>query len=238
MNRMYHDLAAWWPLLSPPAEYADEAAFFLPLLAEITESNSATLLELGSGGGNNALHMKGAFKAVTLVDLSREMLEVSRSLNPDCEHLPGDMRSVRLGRTFDAVFIHDAVDYMTTEADLRAAIGTAFMHCKPGGMALFVPDHVRNSFEPYTESGGTASGGRGIRYLEWAYDPNPDDHTCVTEHLLLMHEAGMPSVIAHERTEYGLFDTETWLTLLEEAGFSAGFVIDGFERHVFIGRRP
>lgn len=41
------------------------------------------------------------------------------------------MRTVRLGRTFDAVFVHDAVDYMTSEDDLRHVIETAFVHCRP-----------------------------------------------------------------------------------------------------------
>jgi trans-aconitate methyltransferase len=59
---------------------------------------------------------------MTLVDLSEEMLVVSRRLNPECEHLLGDMRTLRLGRSFDAVFVHDAIDYMTTEADLRRAV--------------------------------------------------------------------------------------------------------------------
>ncbi len=36
--------------------------------------------------------------------------DTSRELNPDCEHVLGDMRTLRLGRTFDAVFVHDAVD--------------------------------------------------------------------------------------------------------------------------------
>lgn len=48
---------------------------------------------------------------MTLVDLSPEMLTTSCALNPECEHLPGDMRTVRLGRLFDAVFIHDAIIY-------------------------------------------------------------------------------------------------------------------------------
>jgi hypothetical protein len=46
---------------------------FLTLFAEITAQRPATLLELGSGGGNNALHMKAAFASVTLVDLLREI---------------------------------------------------------------------------------------------------------------------------------------------------------------------
>ena len=79
------------------------------------------VLELGSGGGNNAVHLKAGFD-LTLVDLSAEMVAVSQPLNPECDHVVGDMRTVRLGRTFDAVFVHDAVAYMLTEDDLRAAM--------------------------------------------------------------------------------------------------------------------
>ena len=125
--RLYQDLAAWWPLISPPEEYAEEAAFAGGLLRE-AERPVRTVLELGSGGGHCASHLAPGF-SMTLVDLSPGMLEVSRRLNPDCEHVEADMRTVRLGRDFDAVFVHDAVDYMTTEDDLRLVIGTAFMWC-------------------------------------------------------------------------------------------------------------
>src|SRR5260370_768990 len=83
-----------------------------------------TVLELGSGGGNSAFHLKAHF-AMTLVDLSPRMLLVSRKLNPECEHIRGDIRTLRLGRTFDAVFVHDAICHMTTEPDLRAVLQTA-----------------------------------------------------------------------------------------------------------------
>ena len=36
MQKLYNELAVWWPLVSNPADYAEEAEFFLPLLAEIT----------------------------------------------------------------------------------------------------------------------------------------------------------------------------------------------------------
>ena len=35
------------------------------------------------------------------------------------------LRTLRLGRAFDVVFIHDAIDYMTTHHDLRLALETA-----------------------------------------------------------------------------------------------------------------
>src|SRR5687767_7503521 len=139
-HKLYAELAHWWSLLSPPEDYIDEIPFFLKVLNVTSQSPRLTMLELGSGGGSVAFHLKAYF-TLTLVDISPAMLEVSRAVNPECEHLVGDMRTVRLNRLFDFVFIHDAIDYMTTESDLRQAMETAFIHCKPGGIALFVPDH-------------------------------------------------------------------------------------------------
>lgn len=238
MHSLYSTLAEWWPLFSPPADYADEAGYFLPLIVEHLRGRPATLLELGSGGGNTASHLKAAFTAVTLVDLSPGMLEVSRRLNPDCEHLEGDMRSVRLGRIFDVVFIHDAIDYMTTLGDLRSAITTAAIHCAPGGLVLLAPDHVRETFKPYTDHGGEDGEGRSIRYLEWTYDPDPNDHTSVSEFVILHREAGRDTVVEHDTHVFGLFPRADWLRLLAEAGLEATWHIDPFERCIFIARKP
>ena len=102
------------------------------------------------------------------------MLEVSRRLNPGCAHLTGDTRTIRLGRAFDAAFVHVAVDDMTSEADLRQVVETAFAHCRPGGVAVFVPDHTAETFEPGTGYGGTdGAHALGARCLEWAWDPEP-----------------------------------------------------------------
>ena len=105
--RLYQDLAAWWPLISPPEEYAEEAAFAGRLLRE-ADRPVRTVLELGSGGGHCASHLAAGL-SMTLVDLSPGMLAVSRRLNPDCEHVEADMRTVRLGRDFDAVFVPDNI---------------------------------------------------------------------------------------------------------------------------------
>ena len=170
--RLYGDLAPWFHLLTAPEDYAVEAARYERLILE-SLPEAETLLELGSGGGNNASHLKRRF-ACTLSDLSPQMLTLSRELNPECEHVLGDMRTLRLGRTFDAVFVHDAVAYMTTESDLRDCIGTALAHTRPGGVALFVPDFTRETFTPGTSHGGhDGADGRSLRYLEWSVDPDP-----------------------------------------------------------------
>lgn len=232
--KLYSDLAAWWPLLSAPAEYAPEAAVFIPLLEGTGVQPLETLLELGSGGGNTASHLKQRFH-MTLVDLSPQMLEVSRALNPECEHLQGDMRTVRLGRTFDAVFIHDAIMYMTTEANLAAAITTAAAHCRPGGALLLAPDYTREGFEPSTDHGGHDGPDRALRYLEWSYDPDPEDDACTTDFAYLLRWPDGSVTVEHDRHRWGIFPRATWLRLLDEAGFTVKTVPDQWGRELFVG---
>ena len=235
--RLYDELADWFHLLTAPEEYADEAAFVLDLLRAHVDGPLETLLELGSGGGNTASHLRAHLR-LTLTDISPAMLDLSRTLNPDCEHLLGDMRTARLGRTFDAVLIHDAVMYMTSEADLRAALETAFVHLRPGGAAEIAPDCVRETFQPKTEHGGHDGEGRALRYLEWSYDPDPSDTTFVTDFALLLREGARDVRVRYDRHVEGLFARAAWLDLLREVGFVPSVTVDEWDREVFVGVRP
>jgi SAM-dependent methyltransferase len=242
--RLYDDLASWWPILSEPAHYAGEAARHRKALVAACERRPKHVLELGSGGGNNALHLKRSFR-MTLVDLSEGMLAVSRKLNPDCEHVQGDMRRVRLGRQFDAVFVHDAIGYMATEKDLAAAIRTAYAHCAPGGAAIFVPDYVRETFKPSTQHGGhDGRGKRGLRYLMWTWDPDPRDTTYLLDFAYLLRHPDGSVTSERDRHTIGLFSKATWRRLLSEAGFRVKTLLDPepdlepSARVVFVGKKP
>ena len=234
--KFYDELAEWWPLVSSPAAYEAEAAFFHKVLIESCKPAPHTVLELGSGGGNNAFHLKAHY-AMTLVDASPSMLAVSRPLNPGCEHLEGDMRTLRLGRTFDAVFVHDAIMYMTTEADLRAAMCTAYEHCREGGVALFVPDHVRESFVARTEHGGHDGDGRSLRYLEWTIDPDSSDTTYLVDFAILLRDESGQTRVVHDCHTEGLFARADWLRLLREVGFEPRTMLDDWGRDLFVAKR-
>ncbi|HVF40876.1 MAG TPA: aminoglycoside 6'-N-acetyltransferase [Gemmatimonadaceae bacterium] len=215
---LYSTLASWWPLMSPPWEYREEAAFYREVIQSAASSPLHTMLEIGSGGGHNASHLKEHYRMV-LVDRSPGMLAVSARLNPECEHIAGDMRTVRLGREFDAVFAHDAVCYMTSQDDLSRAMETAFVHCKPGGVALFAPDYVRENFQPGTDHGGNDDTTRAMRWIGWTSDPDPEDTTYVVDYAYLMRESNRPVRVEHDRHLEGLFSRHTWLQLLSDAGF-------------------
>ena len=108
-SRLYDDLAWLWPILSDPAHYREEAASYRDAIRGHATISTRTLLDLGCGGGHNDLHLKLDFQ-VTGVDLSAGMLEHARQLNPEATYIHGDVRTVRLGRAFDAVIIADAID--------------------------------------------------------------------------------------------------------------------------------
>jgi SAM-dependent methyltransferase len=240
-HRLYAELARFWPLVSPVSDYAEEAAEYTRVL-NTAARDVRDVLELGSGGGNNAAHLKRHF-TLTLSDLSAEMLGISARLNPECSHVQGDMRELRLGRSFDAVFVHDAIDYMLSESDLSAVMATAFMHCRPGGLVLFAPDHTPDRFEPSTDCDGhDGPNGEGIRYLEWTYDPDPADSSVTTHYAFIVREADGRVESFAETHIAGMFARETWLRLLEQQGFRAEVVEERTTeertpRLLFIGHR-
>lgn len=242
--RLYSDLASWFPLLTPPGEYAEEAEIYHQVILKYSRGGQPeSLVELGSGGGHNALHLKAHFR-LTLVDISSSMLETSRQLNPECEHWPGDMRTVRLGQEFDAVLIHDAVGYMNNEADLRAAVETAFAHCRRGGVALFCPDFTKETFTPGTSHGGVDGDGRAIRYLEWTWDPDPADDWYYVDFAYLLREGEAAVRVSGDRHVLGLFPRAMWEKVIRGAGFeffAEPFLHSTFpdgSHEVFIGRKP
>lgn len=240
--RLYSELAPWYHLLTAPEDYAEEAEFYRNAIISASDTSPETLLELGSGGGNNASHLKAHFQ-LTLIDLSPQMLKISQQLNPECEHIQGDMREIRLDRLFDAVFIHDAIMYMSSEADLQRAIETAYWHCRPGGVVLLAPDQVQETFRPSTDHGGHDGQKGGIRYLDWTWDPDPEDSTCISDMVYLIKDKQGNLQIEHDRHLLGLFPRQIWLKLLTNAGFQPQVIpfehsqIEPGTCDVFIGRK-
>jgi SAM-dependent methyltransferase len=238
--RLYRDYAKWYRLVDPPADHEEETYQFRTAFEKAVSPAPETLLELGSGAGHNALHLKSRFRC-TLTDLSEEMLALSRELNPECEHVAGDMRRLDLRRTFDVVLVHDAVTYMTTEADLAAAARTAFIHTRSGGAAIFAPDRLRDTFTESTEVDSGEDATRTLHYLAWIWDPDPSDDTYAVEYAFLVRENGVVQAFQEHHVE-GLFSRATWLCILDSVGFVSEVmprpIGDGTFDEVFLCRKP
>jgi trans-aconitate methyltransferase len=235
---LYRDLVPWYRLIDPTADHHDEALSYRKAL-EGAVPDAKTLLDLGGGAGNNAFHLKSRFEC-TLVDLSDDMLGLSRAINPECEHHVGDMRSVRLERMFDVVLVHDAIMYMTTEEELLAAVRTAFVHTRPGGAAVFAPDYTRETFQENTDRLDGDDGKRSMRGLEWVWDPDPNDTQYSVEYAFLLRD-GTDVKAVHDRHLEGLFSKSTWQRIFESVGYRpeiAQRIDEGNVDEVFLCKKP
>jgi trans-aconitate methyltransferase len=237
---LYRELVPWYRLVDPPDEHLEEAASYQQAFERAATAPPETLLDLGAGAGHNAVHLKRRFRC-TLTDLSEEMLALSREINPECEHVVGDMRSLRLNRTFDAVLVHDAIMYMTSEEDLHAAATTAFTHTRPGGVAIFAPDFLRETFHEISEIIKGDDGARGLRCLEWMWDPDPGDTTYVVDYAFLLRDGNVMRAV-HDHHVEGLFARATWERILADAGYGVATIQrpigDGEMDEIFLCRRP
>jgi len=241
---MYRDLSWTWPIISPPDHYVEESEYFSRVIKENARIEVKTLLHLGCGGGHNDHTLQRHFELIG-VDLSEDMLGLARKLNPEATYLIGDMRSVWLGRTFDAVACLDAITYILTADDLRSTFATAWNHLKPGGVLLVVPDLFKESFQkfqqnktvPFTNS----VGGVEITFVENYYDPDPSDDTYESTFIFLIRR-DRKLEIEIDRHICGVFTSDTWHRLLREVGFEVRRTefkaLDGETYPVFVGIKP
>jgi SAM-dependent methyltransferase len=212
----YNELAWADDLLADPDEYIDEVSIYIDLIKRNSVETPVTLLHLGCGAGGHDTFFKNHFE-VTGIDLSRGMLNRARARHPEIEYIEGDMRSIRLNRTYDAVVIPDSIDYMVTDEDLNQAINTASLHLKPGGVLLIVGktlETFRNNNFAYTGE----KDGIHLTVLENNYINHYRPGTYEASIFYLIRKEG-ELTLRSEIHNLGLFPEAVWDKVFANAGF-------------------
>ncbi|MCY3783993.1 MAG: class I SAM-dependent methyltransferase [Chloroflexi bacterium] len=226
--------------MSPPEQYEEEAGYWLRELRARLAPGRRRILDLGTGGGHHLHRLTDDFDA-DAVDLSQAMLAHSQRLNPSVRHHVADMRTVRLGEVFDAVLIHDAIDYMTTEADLLAVFASARAHLHPGGLLLAAPDNYAETFKaPGVCCETNRDAETELTWVEYSVDLDPSDTTIETTYVFFIKRGGELRVEVDGHTT-GLFPIATWERLLTETGFEVERIDypvskDGRPMFLWVGR--
>jgi len=101
-----------------------------------------SILDLGCGTGGHVLPLVVNGFQMTGVDVSEEMVRQAerkaKESNIEAAFYLDDIRSLELGKTFDAVISMFAVmGYQTTNEDFYAAMRTARKHLNQGGIFIF-----------------------------------------------------------------------------------------------------
>jgi len=142
---LFGDYARVYDLLYRDKDYAGEARFVKRLLDEHAPGARA-VLDLGCGSGRHAALLAEMGLSVHGLDLSAPMIAAAREraaglpaeVAARLSFSPGDVRTERLGRRFDAaIALFHVMSYQTADADLRSAFATAAAHLRPGGVLLF-----------------------------------------------------------------------------------------------------
>lgn len=153
---VFGNYSRYYNLLYKDKDYASEAEYVKNLIDKHLPGVTS-ILDLGCGTGRHDFLLAEMGYEVTGVDLSQEMLAVANaqraslnsqqgfahpsSLNPHPTLVSfhhGDIRTVRLERTFDVVIsLFHVMSYQTGNDDLAAAFATASAHLKPGGIFIF-----------------------------------------------------------------------------------------------------
>jgi SAM-dependent methyltransferase len=213
--------------LSPPDHYVEEAATVWELYSELAPGGIARprLLELGAGGGHLLAHLVQRFDC-TATDVSEPMLENCARLVPEARRIQGDMRALRLNESFDVVLMADAIDYMRSADDVRAALATAAAHLAPGGVVVVAPTYTRDSFVD-GDVADDANASAGLTYFSYVHASNAEATEYELILLYLIADAQSHAVnVIEDRHHCGLFSVSEWQALLAGAGFDANFIED------------
>ena len=137
---VFTEYARYYDLFYRDKDYAGEAEYVHNLIQRLCPG-AITILNLGCGSGRHDRCLMDKGYTVTGVDLSIEMLESARKVATDykgLEYVQGDVRTVRLNKTFDVVIsLYHVMSYQVTNADLISAFTTACSHLDPGGIFVF-----------------------------------------------------------------------------------------------------
>lgn len=98
--------------------------------------NAHSLLDVACGTGAHLVELRRWY-TVEGADLSPAMLSVARSRLGDAPLHVADMRTLDLGRSFDAVIcLFSSIGYVTDPAEMRSAIGRLASHVAPDGVLI------------------------------------------------------------------------------------------------------
>jgi SAM-dependent methyltransferase len=112
------------------------------LFSNYLNHSPSSILEIGSGTGRTLNTLSKFCSDCIGIDYLSEMVNFSQSKYPDLNFQQGDMRNLRLNRTFEAILcLGWPLNYLLSNEDLKKAFETFVCHCQKGGLLIL---HIIN----------------------------------------------------------------------------------------------
>jgi len=140
---VFGNYSRYYDLLYKDKDYLSEAEYVDRLIKKYAPA-AKTILNLGCGTGKHDFLLAEKGYEVAGVDMSEDMLAIANAqlttlnLQSAIQFTQGDIRTIRLSRTFDVIIsLFHVMSYQPTNADLRAVFATVKAHLNEGGIFIF-----------------------------------------------------------------------------------------------------
>lgn len=183
-----------------------------------------SLLDVACGTGAHLAELRRWY-AVEGVDLSPAMLDEARKRLQGIPLHQADMRTLALGRTFDAVIcLFSSIGYITDPSELRSTVGRLAAHIALGGVLILDgwvrPDAWRGQRLPEPDIARDDE----VMVVRLAFTRRKGSITDLEMHHLVQTEAGVEYF--SERHRLALTPTEDYVAAVEQAGLTARVITD------------
>jgi SAM-dependent methyltransferase len=166
-NLMYREPALYDELLADESTTAD-----LPALARQHRPDAGTVLDLGCGTGRLLAELATHGFTASGTDLQPKLIAWAQRTHPGLRLSVGDLRTIRLGGTFDLVTcVGNTLSYLHTEPDLGAAFDTIQAHSHPGTL-LAIATLTGSARDAHGHSEITTTLGTATVTTTSEWDPN------------------------------------------------------------------
>lgn len=230
--RIYDLLYSGTGIKDYPAE-----ADTLHRLIQDASPGARTLLDVACGTGAH-LEILRRWYMVEGADLSPEMLAVANSRLQNVPLHLADMRTLDLGKKFDAVTcLFSAIGYIADHENMRTAIYRMADHLEPGGV-LIVDGWVQpGKWSDVWRGPPDVASDKSTMVVRLSVSRRIGSTTELDFHHLVRDETGIDYFVEQHRLE--LVPTEDYVEAFEAAGLDARVIPDYMpSRDRIVGTRP
>ena len=171
-----------WERLKESGEATHGEADFVATL----DPRPLSVLDAGCGTGRLAIELVRRGCNVVGVDLDQDMLDYAVRKAPDLTWVNGDLATVDLGRTFDAVVMIGNVMVFCRPEDRSRIVANLARHVARGGVLVAgnAVEKAAGGFDPDEMDRDAAAAGlvAESRFATWERDPDDGGRYVVTVH--------------------------------------------------------
>jgi ubiquinone/menaquinone biosynthesis C-methylase UbiE len=232
---MYKELAKYYDLIYSWKDYRKETDKIKNLIKNYKKSDGNKLLDVACGTGKHLEYLKEEFNC-TGIDLNEDMINIAEQNISDVDFKTADMMSFDLNDEFDIITcLFSSIGYVKTYDNLEKTIMNFKNHLKVGGVVIVEPFFTKSGYMVGLPS-MTTYDGEDIKIARLNTTALENDLSVMEMHYLIL-ERDKDVKYFIDRHEVGLFEIDTFLEIMKNAGFKAKFLKDGLMkgRGLYIG---